>query len=96
VVRTLFAVTAVGTVALWAWTLTLTDGNLAHVLEENLAIVPAVAYLSGLMLLLLCVPIWLIHLVFSHARLSRFAYGPFEWLWRAGTYLPRPAPKARN
>ncbi|WIX83626.1 DUF418 domain-containing protein [Amycolatopsis carbonis] len=146
VVRALFAATAVGTVALWAWTLSLTDGNLAHVLEANLAIVPAVAYLSGLVLLLrsarlraallplqrygrmaltsylthailglvvvgalasawtipssvlllLCVPIWLIQLVFSHVWLSRFAYGPFEWLWRAGTYLSRPAPKPRN
>ncbi|MEU4674359.1 DUF418 domain-containing protein [Amycolatopsis sp. NPDC023774] len=53
VVRTLFVATAVGTVALWAWTLPLTDGNLAHVLEGNLALVPAVAYLSGLVLLLL-------------------------------------------
>ncbi len=28
---------------------------------------------------------------FSHWWLARFQYGPFEWLWRALTYLKRPA-----
>ncbi|MEU4669721.1 DUF418 domain-containing protein [Amycolatopsis sp. NPDC023774] len=139
-VRKLFAVTGVATIALWAWTLSLTDADLAHVLEGNLAVVPALAYLSGLVLLLrsarlraalrplqsygrmaltsylthailgvalvgalastrtiptsvlllLCLPIWVVQLVFSHLWLKRFAYGPFEWLWRAGTYWARP------
>ena len=28
--------------------------------------------------------------VFSHAWLSVFRYGPLEWLWRAMTYLKLP------
>lgn len=29
-------------------------------------------------------------LLFSHAWLARFRFGPLEWLWRAGTYLRLP------
>lgn len=144
-IRKLFAVTGIATIALWAWTLSLSDANLSHALEENLAVVPAVAYLSGLvlllrsprlraallplqrygrmaltsylthailglvlvgtlasfwtiptaLLLLLCVPIWAVQLVFSHLWLAHFAYGPFEWLWRAGTYWTRPVWRTR-
>jgi uncharacterized protein len=139
-VRILFAAAAVGTIALWVWELTLTDVGLIDSLNKNVAIVPGVAYVSGLvlllrssrlrarllpvqrygrmaltsyithavfgvtvvaalasvtaissaMLLLLCVPIVVLQLVFCNWWLSRFAYGPLEWIWRAGTYLARP------
>jgi uncharacterized protein len=144
-VRVLFAVSAVGTVALWAWGLSLTDPDLIDSTNKNLATVPAVAYLSGLvlllrssqlrarllplqrygrmaltsyvthgvfgvtvvaalasvttisdsMLLLLCVPILILQLIFCNWWLSRFTYGPLEWIWRAGTYLTRPAMRPR-
>ena len=29
-------------------------------------------------------------IVFSHVWLSRFRYGPMEWLWRAVTYWTIP------
>jgi uncharacterized protein len=140
VVRVLFAAAAVGTVALWVWELSLTDAGLIDSLNMNVAIVPGVAYVTGLvlllrssqlrarllpvqrygrmaltsyithavfgvtvvaalasvttissaMLLLLCIPIVVLQLVFCNWWLSRFAYGPLEWIWRAGTYLVRP------
>jgi uncharacterized protein len=139
-VRVLFAVATVGTVALWAYVLSLTDTNLIFSMNTNLAIIPAVTYVSGLVLLLrssrlrarllplqrygrmaltsyvthgifgiivvatlasvttvssstlllLCVPIWILQLAFCSWWLSRFAYGPLEWIWRVGTYLTRP------
>jgi uncharacterized protein len=139
-VRALFAVATVGTVALWACGLSLTDTSLIDSMNENLAIIPAVTYLSGLvlllrssrlrarllplqrygrmaltsyvthgifgitvvatlasvmtisssMLLLLCVPILILQLAFCSWWLSRFTYGPLEWIWRVGTYLTRP------
>ncbi|MCI2422980.1 DUF418 domain-containing protein [Saccharopolyspora sp. K220] len=144
-VRVLFAVAAVGTVALWAWALSLSNTSLINAINGNLAIVPAVAYLSGLvlllrssrlhtrllplqrygrmaltsyvthgvfgitgvtalasvttipysLLLLLCAPILILQLVFCNWWLSRFAYGPLEWIWRAGTYLIRPPMRLR-
>ena len=30
-------------------------------------------------------------LAFAHVWLSRFRYGPLEWLWRAATYLHAPS-----
>lgn len=139
-VRVLFVVAGVGTVALWAWGLSLTDTSLIDSTNKNLAVIPAVAYLSGLMLmlrsprlrarmlplqrygrmaltsyithgvfgitvvatlasamtisasmlLLLCVPILILQLAFCSWWLSRFTYGPLEWVWRVGTYLTRP------
>ncbi|MBO0938708.1 DUF418 domain-containing protein [Fibrella sp. HMF5335] len=36
---------------------------------------------------LLTVPIFLVQILFSRLWLSRFQYGPLEWLWRSLTYL---------
>jgi uncharacterized protein len=139
-VRKLFVVTATGTFLLWSWSLAITDSRLYGALDADLAIVPAIAYTAGLILLLrsaqlrrmllplqrygrmaltsyithaafglivvgalasmwamhntvlllLCVPIWLLQLTFSNLWLSRFSYGPLEWIWRVGTYLAVP------
>ena len=32
-----------------------------------------------------------LQIVFSHLWLSKFRYGPMEWLWRAITYWQLPA-----
>lgn len=37
--------------------------------------------------MLLAAPIFFVQLQFSKWWLSRFKYGPLEWLWRSGTYL---------
>lgn len=39
--------------------------------------------------------IWLLQLIWSPLWLARFRYGPFEWLWRAATYLRLPAMRSR-
>jgi uncharacterized protein len=44
------------------------------------------ARLSHVELLLLTVVIWAAELAWSPRWLSRFRYGPAEWLWRSGTY----------
>ena len=36
---------------------------------------------------LLTIPLFLAQVVFSRWWLSRFQYGPLEWLWRSLTYL---------
>ena len=36
--------------------------------------------------LMLIVAVWALQLAWSQAWLSRFRYGPFEWLWRCATY----------
>jgi uncharacterized protein len=40
--------------------------------------------------LLLAVALWLVQIPLSRAWLSRFRFGPVEWLWRAATYGRRP------
>ncbi|MFC1466035.1 MAG: DUF418 domain-containing protein [Candidatus Brachytrichaceae bacterium NZ_4S206] len=45
--------------------------------------------------LLLSVAIWLIQLPISVAWLSRFRFGPLEWLWRTLTY-GKPQPMSRS
>lgn len=35
--------------------------------------------------------IWLFQIIFSYIWLRYFYFGPFEWLWRALTYLKKPA-----
>src|SRR5206468_1051347 len=35
----------------------------------------------------LVIPIFLLQVLFSRWWLSRFQYGPLEWLWRSLTYL---------
>ncbi len=37
-------------------------------------------------ILLFIVAIWIVQLAWSQAWLSRFRYGPFEWVWRCATY----------
>jgi uncharacterized protein len=44
----------------------------------------------------LSIAIFALQLPFSMWWLSRFQYGPFEWLWRTLTYLrPQPMIKQR-
>ncbi|MDH3902258.1 MAG: DUF418 domain-containing protein [Xanthomonadales bacterium] len=31
--------------------------------------------------------LWVVQMVLAHAWLSRYHYGPLEWLWRSATYL---------
>ncbi len=40
-------------------------------------------------LLLFIVAVWALQLAWSRAWLSRFRYGPFEWVWRCATYRRR-------
>ncbi len=37
-------------------------------------------------ILLFIVAVWIVQLAWSQAWLSRFRYGPFEWVWRCATY----------
>ena len=47
-------------------------------------------------LFLIAVVIWTVEIAFAVAWLARFSMGPFEWLWRALTYLRSPGPLARK
>jgi uncharacterized protein len=38
-------------------------------------------------LLYVVISIWAFQIVFSMLWLSKFRFGPFEWLWRSATYL---------
>ena len=42
--------------------------------------------LTRTMLLVFVFAVWTLQLWFSDAWLSRFSFGPFEWLWRVATY----------
>lgn len=44
---------------------------------------------TGYYLYLLAVAIWIVQITFSHWCLSRFRFGPCEWLWRSLTYKSR-------
>lgn len=140
-IRWALGVFGLGTLALWAFALLLPQGDLADRLTANLAIVPAGAYLLGLVLLLdnprlrarlapvadygrmaltsylthgllnmtlvaalvssgqvtvvqsvaLCVVVWIVQLLFARVWMSRFTYGPVEWVWRAVTHFRVPA-----
>lgn len=51
--------------------------------------------------LLLCLAIYALQLFVSSVWLSRFRYGPMEWLWRSLTYgslskIPRSDPSERG
>jgi uncharacterized protein len=37
--------------------------------------------------LLLGLVLWVVQMILAHAWLSRYQYGPLEWLWRSATYL---------
>lgn len=37
--------------------------------------------------LLLGLVLWVVQMLLAHAWLSRYQYGPLEWLWRSATYL---------
>jgi uncharacterized protein len=39
---------------------------------------------------LICIAYFALQLVFSHWWLSRFRFGPMEWVWRTLTYGERP------
>ncbi|MBO0931296.1 DUF418 domain-containing protein [Fibrella aquatilis] len=43
--------------------------------------------MGAAMAILLVIPIFLVQVLFSRFWLSRFQYGPLEWLWRSATYL---------
>lgn len=47
-------------------------------------------------LFLIAAVIWTVEIAFATAWLARFSMGPFEWLWRALTYLRSPGPLARK
>lgn len=40
-------------------------------------------------LMLIGIAIYTVQIIFSHWWLSRFLFGPMEWLWRSGTYWKR-------
>ncbi len=42
--------------------------------------------LTRSILLLFVIAVWALQLLWSDAWLSRFRFGPFEWLWRVATY----------
>lgn len=42
------------------------------------------------------VVVFTLQVIFSHAWLSKFHYGPMEWLWRAITYLQFPMMRRRT
>ena len=44
---------------------------------------------TGYYLYLFVISIWAVQIVFSNWWLSRFRFGPFEWLWRSLTYRQR-------
>jgi len=46
--------------------------------------------------LLLTIPVFLVQVLFSQFWLSRFHYGPLEWLWRSLTYLKPQPMRARH
>ncbi|WP_077919260.1 DUF418 domain-containing protein [Spirosoma sp. 209] len=48
------------------------------------------------MVLLLTIPVFLAQVLFSQFWLSRFHYGPLEWLWRSLTYLKPQPMQARH
>ena len=50
-----------------------------------------VGQLDRWMLYLVVLAIWVFQLFFSHWWLTRFRFGPVEWLWRALTYGQRPS-----
>ena len=46
--------------------------------------------------LLLGLALWCVQMLIAHAWMKRYYYGPFEWLWRAGTYLSIDVPWRRG
>ena len=44
---------------------------------------------TGYYLYLVVVGIWVLQIAFSNWWLSRYRFGPFEWLWRSLTYRRR-------
>jgi uncharacterized protein len=46
--------------------------------------------------LLLGLALWCVQMLIAHAWMKRYYYGPFEWLWRAGTYLSIDVPWRRD
>jgi uncharacterized protein len=46
--------------------------------------------------LLLGLALWCVQMLIAHAWMKRYYYGPFEWLWRAGTYLSTDVPWRRD
>ena len=46
--------------------------------------------------LLLGLALWCVQMLIAHAWMKRYYYGPFEWLWRAGTYLSMDVPWRRG
>ena len=46
--------------------------------------------------LLFVLAVFAVQIAISHWWLTRFRYGPLEWLWRSATYLHVPAMRQRN
>jgi uncharacterized membrane protein YeiB len=46
--------------------------------------------------LLFVLAVFAVQIAISHWWLTRFRYGPLEWLWRSAIYLHVPAMRQRN
>ena len=46
--------------------------------------------------LLLGLALWAVQMLIAHAWIRRYHYGPFEWVWRAATYLNPNVPWKRQ
>jgi uncharacterized protein len=46
--------------------------------------------------LLLGLALWAAQMLIAHAWIRRYHYGPFEWVWRAATYLNPKVPCKRR
>lgn len=57
----------------------------------------AYAWIGQPMSLLLGIVLWCLQVAFAHYWMRNYYYGPFEWLWRAATWLRTDIPfKRRN
>ena len=41
-------------------------------------------------------PEWVMQMLIAHAWMKRYYYGPFEWAWRAATYMSADVPWRRE
>ena len=46
--------------------------------------------------LVLGLALWVMQMLIAHAWMKRYYYGPFEWIWRAATYMSTDVPWRRE
>jgi uncharacterized protein len=46
--------------------------------------------------LMLGLALWVMQMLIAHAWMKRYYYGPFEWAWRAATYMSTDVPWRRE